>query len=149
MTWPQENGCKIPTIRVMQLGYPAYPRQETAGQQCLEFNIAWTYKSHIGKNEKRKKLYYFYKVNFKSSSKCSNEALCWNKTSFKTGFDWMYVLNYRGHCLMGQLYESLGELEKAVASYRRYQLLCCCSVTSCLHCLLVYCSCCYYYYSFN
>ena len=39
----------------------------------------------------------------------------------------MYVLNYRGHCLMGQLYESLGELEKAVASYRRYQLVCCCS----------------------
>ncbi|CAH3192340.1 unnamed protein product, partial [Porites evermanni] len=27
--------------------------------------------------------------------------------------------DFRGHCLMGQLYESLGELEKAVASYRR------------------------------
>ena len=40
----------------------------------------------------------------------------------------MYVLNYRGHCLMGQLYESLGELEKAVTSYRRYQPHCYCSV---------------------
>ncbi|RMX42139.1 hypothetical protein pdam_00001248 [Pocillopora damicornis] len=27
--------------------------------------------------------------------------------------------DFRGHCLMGQLYEGVGELEKAVASYRR------------------------------
>ena len=27
---------------------------------------------------------------------------------------------FRGHCLMGQLYEGMGQLEKAVASYRRY-----------------------------
>ena len=31
-----------------------------------------------------------------------------------------FKINIRGHCLMGQLYESMGQLEKAVASYRRY-----------------------------
>lgn len=38
----------------------------------------------------------------------------------------MYVIvlliidHFRGHCLMGQLHELTGHLEKAVASYRRY-----------------------------
>lgn len=32
----------------------------------------------------------------------------------------LMIYNFRGHCLMGQLHELTGHLEKAVSSYRRY-----------------------------
>ena len=32
----------------------------------------------------------------------------------------LMIYHFRGHCLMGQLHELTGHLEKAVSSYRRY-----------------------------
>ena len=43
-----------------------------------------------------------------------------NDFCFEHWHMFMYKFNFsRGHCLMGQLHESTGQLEKAVASYRR------------------------------